>query len=61
MVKKFQSTPARGGRPAVDVDMDLSGMFQSTPARGGRPVPACAFRSRFVSIHARTRRATGKA
>ena len=57
----FQSTPARGGRPATAEYTALPAMmFQSTPARGGRrhrygsPTPRQA-----VSIHARTRRATG--
>jgi len=33
----FQSTPARGGRPAGATLGGEGDLFQSTPARGGRP------------------------
>ena len=55
----FQSTPAHGGRQAASAQIHLQTAFQSTPAHGGRrrvnPTPAVSI---FVSIHARTRRAT---
>ena len=57
---RFQSTPARGGRRNMLI-CEYCGQreFQSTPARGGRHHRSadCAVHA-WVSIHARTRRAT---
>ena len=57
--RSFQSTPAHGGRPSMDAGSISANGFQSTPAHGGRPVGLGRFVGVvFVSIHARTRRAT---
>ena len=57
----FQSTPAHGGRRAyVTIECYAEIEFQSTPAHGGRPERPCKdVPGKHVSIHARTRRATG--
>jgi len=58
---RFQSTPARGGRPPASSSPERPwSEFQSTPARGGRPIEnhADCVRRCEVSIHARARRAT---
>jgi len=55
----FQSTPARGGRPAFNPAARQTKLFQSTPARGGRlEVRRMSPSEARVSIHARARRAT---
>ncbi len=58
--RRFQSTPARGGRLEIRLFFPFPGTrFQSTPARGGRPGHPGQPGDRVpVSIHARTRRAT---
>ena len=57
--RTFQSTPARGGRPGTLTTNSAGKVFQSTPARGGRQgADTAADALRYVSIHARTWRAT---
>ncbi len=56
---RFQSTPARGGRPYTPLLLHTENGFQSTPARGGRHNATLAMKPfGDVSIHARARRAT---
>ena len=56
----FQSTPAHDGRRRSSDAIDMANKFQSTPAHDGRRIAADGNgQRRTVSIHARTRRATG--
>ena len=56
---KFQSTPPRGGRPALFPILARSLLFQSTPPRGGRQAEISHFYGCiFISIHAPARGAT---
>ena len=59
--RKFQSTPAWGGRHVVNMTLANVDKFQSTPAWGGRPTSGRRTSWRAcVSIHARVGRATDR-
>ncbi len=53
LIRMFQSTPPRGGRPNLPIEVTGDDVFQSTPPRGGRRAGVPELRGfAEVSIHA---------